>query len=241
MPRRSGPGFSFAIAMAAAAAVFADPLGIRNSKHDFSMTGSGGKYGSQDTNQVCIFCHAPHHAMSTQLVWNRSLPNAAAFNVYGGPANPSPTFKATPQQPKSPSLRCLACHDGSVAVDAFNAGRTWTARMPAIGDINYPGSPYGAAGANIGGNYAGNDNVNDLTDDHPISFVFNDALATQDGQLQTPANVESAGLPLYGKDPANKTLECTTCHEVHRQYPFKWLLRVDVEDASALCRTCHLK
>ena len=237
--RSLGPYLGCALALAAAAA-FADS-GIRNSKHDFSMSGTGGKYGSQDTNQVCVFCHIPHRALSTQYVWNRNLPAASSYSIYGGHSNPSPTMKATPAQPKAPSLRCLSCHDGSVAIDAFNAGRTWTPRMPAIGDINYPGSPYGEGGANIGGNYAGNGNVNDLTDDHPISFVFNDALATADGQLATPAVVVAAGLPLYGTDPANKTLAGTTCHEVHRTYPFKWLLRVDVEDASALCRTCHLK
>jgi len=216
-------------------------LGIRNSAHDFSMSGAGGKWGSQDTNQICIFCHAPHRALSTQALWNRNLPNAASFAVYGGPSAPSPSMNATPQQPKSPSLRCLSCHDGSIAIDAFNAGRTWTPRMMALGDVYYPGSPYGSGGANIGGNYAGNSNVNDLTDDHPISFIFNDALATADGQLQPPAAVQSAGLPLFGADPLNQTLECGTCHEVHRQYPYKWLLRVDVEDASMLCRTCHLK
>jgi predicted CXXCH cytochrome family protein len=213
----------------------AQTLGIRNSHHDFSISGTGGIWGSQDTNQVCVFCHAPHHALSTQFVWNRNLPNGASFSVYT-----SESMDATAVQPKSGSLRCLSCHDGSVAIDAFNAGRTWTPRMRALGDIYFPGSPYGSGGANIGGNYGGN-SANDLTDDHPISFVYDDTVAARDGQLQTPSTVEAAGLPLFGANPAAKTLECGTCHEVHRKFPNKYLLRVDVENASQLCRTCHLK
>jgi predicted CXXCH cytochrome family protein len=210
--------------------------GIRNSVHDLSMSGTGGKWASQDTNQICIFCHAPHHALSTQYLWNRNLPDGAAFSFYT-----SVSMDATAVAPKSPSLRCLSCHDGSVAIDAFNAGRTWTPRMLKLGDIYYPGSPYfNGGGANIGGNYGGN-TVNDLTDDHPVSFVYDSTVAAADGMLQTPANVESAGLPLFGPNPAAKTLECSTCHEVHRKYTNKWLLRVDVENASQLCRTCHLK
>jgi predicted CXXCH cytochrome family protein len=147
---------------------------------------------------------------------------------------------AVAAQPKSGSLRCLSCHDGSVALDAFNAGRGWTPRMPSIGDIYFPGSPYGWAGANIGGNYGGNAR-NDLTDDHPVSFIYDATIAARDGTLQAPDNVEAAGLPLYGTTPGSKSLECATCHEVHRKFPNAYLLRIDVENASNLCRTCHLK
>lgn len=217
-----------------AGAATTQELGIRNSKHDFSMSGNGNMWGSQDTNQICIFCHTPHNALSTRLLWNRTLP-PGPFSVYT-----SSSMNATTVQPKADSLRCLSCHDGSVAIDAFNEGRTWTPRMMAIGDVYYPGSPYGSGGANIGGNFSGV-TANNLTDDHPVSFVFNDALATADGHLQAPATVEAAGLPLWGTDPAAKTLECSTCHEVHRKYGNKWLLRVDVEDASKLCLSCHIK
>lgn len=213
----------------------ASAQGIRNSVHDFSRSGTGGPWGSEDTDQVCVFCHAPHRALSTQFLWNRNLPAGASFAIYG-----SETLDAVAAQPKSGSLRCLSCHDGSVAVDAFNAGRTWTPRMSSIGEIYFPGSPYGWAGANIGGNYGGNA-ANDLTDDHPVSFVYDAATAARDGTLQSPAGVEAAGLPLFGTDPGARTLECSTCHEVHRKFPFGHLLRVDVEDASQLCRTCHLK
>lgn len=226
---------AFAAILAVAGIASAQDLGVRNSKHDFSRSGTGGIWGSEDTNQICIFCHAPHHALSTQYLWNRAMPSGASFNIYT-----SESLDAVAAQPKASSLRCLSCHDGSVAIDAFNAGRSWTPRMKSIGDIYFPGSPYGWAGANIGGNYGGNA-VNDLTDDHPVSFVYDATIAARDGDLATPDAVETAGLPLYGTNPAAKTLECSTCHEVHRKYPFKYLLRRDVENASELCLTCHLK
>lgn len=228
-------GLAFALTIGASALAAAQTAGIRNSKHDFSRSGTGNMWGSQDTNQVCVFCHAPHKALSTQFLWNRTLPAATDFSTYT-----SETMNATAVQPKSPTLRCLSCHDGSVAIDAYNAGRTFTPRMPSIGDIYYPGSPYGWAGVNIGGNYGGN-TADNLTDDHPVSFVYDAAIAARDGQLQSPDNVEAAGLPLFGVDPAARSVECSTCHEVHRKYPNKYLLRIDVEDASNLCRTCHLK
>jgi predicted CXXCH cytochrome family protein len=227
---------AFATALLGAAATAgAQEQGIRNSKHDFSRSGNGNMWGSQDTDQICVFCHAPHRALSTQFLWNRALPTGASFSIYT-----SESMDATPVAPKSPTLRCLACHDGSVAIDAFNAGRSWTPRMPAIGDIYYPGSPYGWAGPNIGGNYGGNAAAN-LTDDHPVSFIYDAAIAAADGQLQAPNVVELAGLPLFGPDPAARSVECSTCHEVHRKYPNKYLLRISVENQSQLCRTCHTK
>jgi len=228
-------GAAFALALASPALAAAEETGIRNSKHDFSRSGSGNMWGSQDTNQLCVFCHAPHRALSTQFLWNRNLPASTAFSIYT-----SESMDAVAVQPKSASLRCLSCHDGSVAIDAFNAGRTFTPRMPSIGDIYFPGSPYGWAGANIGNNYGGNAG-NDLTDDHPVSFIYDASIAARDGQLQSPDNVESAGLPLFGPDPSARSVECSTCHEVHRKFANKYLLRIDVEDASNLCRTCHLK
>jgi hypothetical protein len=228
-------GIAFTLTLGASGLAPAQELGIRNSKHDFSRSGSGNMWGSQDTDQICVFCHAPHRALSTQFLWNRALPTSVSFSIYT-----SESMDATAVQPKSPSLRCLSCHDGSVAIDAFNAGRTWTPRMPSIGDIYFPGSPYGWAGPNIGGNYGGNAG-NDLTDDHPVSFIYDAAIAARDGQLLAPDAVEAAGLPLFGADPSARSVECSTCHEVHRKFGNKHLLRIDVENASNLCRTCHLK
>ncbi len=205
---------------------------IRNSKHDFSSSGNGGIWASQNINEICIFCHIPHHALSTQYVWNRTL-TQQDYLLYT-----SSSMKATPSQPTNVSRRCLSCHDGSTAVDAFNSGRGGPPQMMALGDVYYPGSPWGAGGANIGGNYKGNLNVNNLSDDHPVSFIFDAALAAKhDGDLQDPGKL-AYPLPLY-----NNRLECPTCHEVHNSNTAdggKFFLRVTL-DTSSLCRNCHLK
>ncbi len=220
---------SLATALGAPAAGRA--AGVVNSKHDFSSTGTGGLFGSTAQNQVCIFCHAPHGAASTQLLWNRDY-TAPIFTVYGG----TDSLDATIEQPRASSKACLACHDGSIAIDAFRAGGPATPELPSLGQIFYPGSPWGAGGSNIGGNYPGNPNVNDLADDHPVSFRYDAALAATDGKLVDPS-VVTLLLPL----PEGR-LECATCHDVHNNGPAgtSYLLRVS-QSGSALCRTCHVK
>jgi predicted CXXCH cytochrome family protein len=201
--------------------------GIRNSKHDFSSSGGGGIWASSTVDQVCIFCHTPHRAVANDPpLWNRNNPTQS-FTLYG-----SPTLNATPAQPTASSRACLSCHDGSIAIDAFVVGRLGPTNMMALGDVYYPGSPYGQGGPNIGENYSGNPNVNNLANDHPISFVYDQTLAAADGELRDPLNLP---LPLF-----NTRLECATCHEVHATTTFPKMLRVS-NQGSALCLTCHLK
>jgi predicted CXXCH cytochrome family protein len=202
--------------------------GVVNSKHDFSRSGTGGIWGSSTEDEVCIFCHTPHGAQAgLEPLWNRVDPGHT-FAVYT-----SSTLNATPGQPSGPSRLCLSCHDGSVAIDAYVQGGA-TPTMMALGDVYYPGSPYGQGGANIGGNYSGNAGVNDLMNDHPVSFSYDAALVTADGHLNDPTTV---GMPLYqGK------LECSTCHDVHNQAVVAGskLLRV-TQTGSQICLRCHAK
>jgi predicted CXXCH cytochrome family protein len=201
---------------------------VRNSQHDFSTSGKGGKWGSPDVNQVCVFCHTPHRAAATLFLWNRNNPTAN-FQLYSNPGS----LVSTPSQPTEYSRRCLSCHDGSVAIDAINVGRTGVPRMLALGDIYYPGSPYGNGGANIGGNYTGNNMVNDLSDDHPVSILYDSTLSAANQRLRDPAGVT---LPLY-----QKRVECSSCHDVHNgSGGFPYLLRASL-DQSELCLKCHVK
>jgi predicted CXXCH cytochrome family protein len=77
----------------------------------------------------------------------------------------------------------------------------------------------------------------DLSNDHPISFTYDAALATTDGGLVSPASASSvvAGIPLY-----SASLECASCHDVHKTAGFDKFLRVS-NAASALCLKCHIK
>lgn len=201
--------------------------GIRGSAHDFSASGTGGVWGSPSESEICIFCHTPHNAQATAPLWNRAVP-AQPFTIYG-----SATLDGQVDQPTQSSRLCLSCHDGAVAIDAYGGGQA-APQMMAIGDVYYPGSPYGEGGPNIGGNYAGNTGVSALDDDHPISLRYDDALAAADGQLRPPSEL-AGNLPLF----ANR-VECATCHDVHGTLGTAGLLRID-NHGSALCLSCHLK
>ncbi|MCB1037692.1 MAG: cytochrome c3 family protein, partial [Acidobacteria bacterium] len=97
------------------------------------------------------------------------------------------------------------------------------------------------AGGNVtaAGLITGNPNVGtDLTNDHPVNFTYDGALATLDGELVTPVSVDwvDAGntVPLFGG-----TLQCASCHDPHNDTNTPFLVRSNA--SSALCTTCHVK
>jgi len=161
--------------------------------------------------QVCVTCHTPHNAKGNTLtpLWNHATTAVAAFTLYS-----STSLNAALGQPSSNSTKaCLSCHDGTVAVDSY--GTTTT------------GTKFATGSALLG---------SDLSNDHPVSFTYDAALATADGGLVTPASASLVDtvLPLFsGK------LECATCHNPHDSTNGKFLRKSNV--ASALCVTCHNK
>jgi hypothetical protein len=162
--------------MASRAAIIGGP-------HDFGTN-------SWSANTVCETCHIPHVSLGSANapLWNHVLPNAAGYATYQ-----SPTFNGGVKapQPDGPSLACLGCHDGTLAINQF---------------VN---TPYGGTGVtNI--SQAGavllsrsSDNVTfggdgvTLSHNHPISFVYNTALATADGTLEDPATYVIGTPPVY--------------------------------------------
>ncbi len=165
-----------------------------------------------NTGEICLPCHTPHNSLSTLVpLWNHAT-SASTFTLYT-----SVTLDASVGQPSAASLACLSCHDGTVALDSF--------------------------GGNTGNNFmSGGDNLgNDLSNDHPVSFAYDAALATADGGLFNPATANSG----LGGTIANDLLlggqvECASCHDVHNGSGLSKLLRVN-NNSSALCLTCHDK
>ena len=120
------------------------------------ITGSAHDFSAAGlgNDEICQPCHTPHNA-STALpvvLWNHAVTTTETYTLYS-----SPTMNAQTGQPDGVSRACLSCHDGTVALDSFG-GSTGT---------NFIGG-----GANFG---------TDLTNDHPVSFTYNNALATVDG------------------------------------------------------------
>jgi len=85
----------------------------------------------------------------------------------------------------------------------------------------------------------------DLVNSHPISFVYDSALAALDGALKDPSEASTIGGTIMEDllDPESK-LQCASCHDVHTSGIGDSLLRgydYGPDHGPELCRMCHLK
>jgi predicted CXXCH cytochrome family protein len=162
----------------------------------------------------CTPCHTPHGgdtSVSEAPLWNHTL-TSTTFTLYS-----TETLNATMASPDGMSKLCLSCHDGSVKMDAYG----------------------GAGGANT---ITGNALIGvDLSGEHPVSFTYNDALATADGGLNAPTTTDSGlGGKITGDLLSSSKMQCTSCHDVHNGASVAKLLRKSNAN-DALCTTCHNK
>jgi predicted CXXCH cytochrome family protein len=75
----------------------------------------------------------------------------------------------------------------------------------------------------------------DLGDDHPVSFAYTAALATQrNNELVNPATLTGRV-----RLDASGQMQCTSCHDAHDNTNGKFLVQPNT--ASALCTACHVK
>jgi predicted CXXCH cytochrome family protein len=177
--------------------------------HNLSASGPGVVRATVE-EQVCIFCHATHDASPVQPLWNRQVPTSA-YDIYT-----SSSLDAQPGQPTGSSKLCLSCHDGTIALGSV-VSEAQIIQM-AGGITTIP-----AGGSNLG---------TDLSDDHPVSFRYDGALAGQDTELVDPAI-----LPPRVRLDSQQELQCTTCHDAHDDSYGDFLVMSNA--GSALCVTCH--
>ena len=222
------------------AAQFVLSAGIVDTKHNLRSSGTNTIKGSND--EVCVYCHTPHHSATNDgPLWNRTT-SSASYTVYS-----SPTLDATPTNPPtSVSKACLSCHDGTIGINQLT---------------NMPGSGLGTKPAN-GTDVKITDVAtligNDLSNDHPVSMTYASASSPGQGGL-IGEDTHGAGfrpttavgsrtviqngvttLPLYSGQ-----VECGSCHDPHEDRTFTAgvqiaFLRAD-NNGSALCMTCHMK
>lgn len=179
---------------------------ITGSAHDFSSVGNA---AWNPNGQICQPCHTPHNAgtLTNVPLWNH-VSTTATYTMYTSPTLNASGFAA----PAGVSKACLSCHDGTVALENFGGTTTGTHII--------------SGGALLSTN---------LTNDHPVSFTYNTALATADGGLKDPASTPAVSALLF-----TGQMECGSCHDVHNTAGFPSLL-VKSNAASALCLTCHNK
>lgn len=183
---------------------------ILDSKHNLSLSGPGAVKSTTE-EEICIFCHTPHQARGDiPYLWNREDPTTG-FTTYD-----SSTMYATVGQPSGASMLCLSCHDGTIALGAVLSRAQ---EIPFAGGIRF--MPEGQA--KIG---------SDISDDHPVSFLYDEALAAINGELVSPSL-------LTGEVKLDKTgmLQCTSCHDPHDDVYGKFL--VASNSFSGLCIRCH--
>ncbi len=187
---------------------------ITDSVHDMSV-GSGNRVVALE-DQICRACHVPHNARSAEALWSRSM-GAGPYTPYG----PGLDLDATVPVPAGTSLLCLACHDGTLDLGDYVNSPT-PGEGPLTGDV--------ALSA-------------DLSDDHPISFLYAESATPID--LEIAADTTAFG----GQTIADfledgTTMQCATCHDVHNSDSEVGgnpsLLR-ETSVGSAICLTCHLK
>lgn len=186
---------------------------LSGSAHDFS--GLGFSQG-----QICLPCHAPHNT-STDVqdvpMWNHAV-STAVYNLYSSDTLDAGSTAGSLNQPSGRSKLCLSCHDGTIAIDAFGGN---------------PGSQLISGVNNLG---------TDLSNDHPISFVYNTDLALADGSLFDPSTTLSGLAGSAGTIDSDMLfggrMECASCHDVHNKFGQTSLL-LKSNTASSLCLTCH--
>ncbi len=180
---------------------------LANSKHNLSIRGpiEASSFGS---SAMCIFCHTPHISRLAAPLWNRSV-RSLLYTPYS-----SSTLKSSPGQPTSDSKLCLSCHDGTIAMGAQSGGYTGTSMLFDPSDRAMLST--------------------DLSDDHPVSFDYDFALAARNPELISPAQ-----LPDELMLDVNGQMQCTTCHNPHSDSYPKFL--VMDHTFSALCISCHDK
>jgi len=184
---------------------------IRDTKHNLSISGPGGITSSSE-DRICIFCHAPRKSMRADpFLWNRR----------GGDVRYIPyrssTLNARVGQPTGVSKLCLSCHDGTIALGALISEPR---EIPFRGGVRF--LPYDRPGR-LG---------TDLSDDHPISFVYNTRLASKNRDLKDPLM-----LPPEIHLDRNGQLQCTACHDPHDDTYGKFLVMSN--HYSRLCIACH--
>ena len=197
---------------------------IVSSAHDLRTAFGGGSY------TLCNFCHIAHKfasvtapASAGPLLWNHTMSSVTSYGVYTSDSFVG--YKTDIQDlgtvaAPTASNMCLSCHDGTVAVNSWYS-------TPG-GGITNPGTTF-----------VGLDRtVKDLTQQHPINFTYNAALANAAG-IKVPTSltsVDGAGeVPLF-----NGKMQCATCHDPHNGASPILEQNFPTQASGTFCTYCHL-
>ncbi|MFQ5415426.1 MAG: cytochrome c3 family protein [Myxococcota bacterium] len=234
----------------AAGATAAPGDGLALSDHDFT----------DDANTavgLCTFCHTPHRAQQTRLLWNHTLSSLSyswSDTTTTTNGTPLPTFDNTWQ---GVSKNCLSCHDGTVAIGDV----AWFNKLPNQNlfsdQHNAASDPYLITFNNPG--------TGDMAGNHPVAhpFPFGGVVSTYNSVTsgaEVPASgwvadPTAGGIRLFNDDGSGNVsagpvagqtgIECSSCHDPHNgsQVLGDYFLRGTLtgSDSNYICLKCHDK
>jgi len=188
---------------------------IIDTPHNLSASGAAvsgaSSLWSPSEGRVCVFCHTPHHATAEGPLWSRAVRGGEEYTPYAG-------VKVVAGRPNLASRLCLSCHDGTIAL-----GQLGSLTEMHVLDASFGKIPVGAK-TMLG---------TDLSDDHPVSFVYPDS-----SELLLADSLRQKGIKLVGPE---RYVECTSCHNPHNNSFGNFLVKNIDDQHDALCTTCHLK
>src|SRR3989304_3026145 len=204
---------------------------IRKTKHNLSSIGPADRaVFTQQTTEICVFCHTPHGAVGDEEaaglkapLWNRRL-STARYILYDQVWSTSFEGYETKPKPNAPtgySRLCLSCYDGTIALG--------TVVNPPGSGGNYQAFDLGMMPVGSGVTTADTRVIGtNLQNDHPVSFVYDSLLVARGEELVDPgpALVPPAKvgdttpiLPMrrYAGTVLDRydSVQCTSCHNPH--------------------------
>jgi hypothetical protein len=235
--------------------------GILGTRHDFATRaeymatqtdGHGVLVPATDSVGQCSYCHTPHSAISTSLLWNHTL-SGSTFTWDEATTTGGTAYASLAPSYKGPTVKCLSCHDGSVAIGDV------ALYMEGPGNFNtfkITGGPQIGSGGSMKGN-------------HPVGMAYpygqavNTYNSTTTGpnvaltEFQADPTVATANakIKLYNNTGGNITggaatgtsgLECSTCHDPHNKQTtddlfLRGKLAGSTQAGGYICLQCHIK
>lgn len=172
---------------------------------------------SHADGEICKVCHVPHNAKSTQVPLWRG--SLTSNGTYN--LYSSSTLNASVGQPSAKTRACLSCHDSTLGRGMLTGS--------CLDCHSFHGSTL------------------DLSLHHPVSFTYDTALTTADGELHDPGTTtvsQLGGKTIQQSMLFEGKMECPSCHDVHAtkgdSATASKLLLV-ANNHSRLCLTCHNK